>query len=231
MSDELYCYPPDYSVLKNLLDIRDPVELDTYERKVVTQRSIEPIPTGDFDLEHLQAIHKHLFQDVYAWAGETRKVEISKGSSQFQFRQYIDTGMADVHSRLKSYNYLRNTSPDQFADNASRIIGDINYVHPFRDGNGRTQSIYLRDLANQADHKIDLTRLERGSWIAASIEAHQSNYEPMRDCIRGAIVPRNQELRIEQQADLALKRSVDESSEQQQSTPDQKPEQDNGQKR
>lgn len=225
MSDELYCYPPDFAVLKNLEDIRDPAQLDRFERNMVRDRTSQNIPTGDFDLSHLQAIHKHLFQDVYAWAGEIRKNEISKGGHQFQFRQYIGTGMNDVHSRLQSKDYLRQTTADQFADGASSIIGDINYVHPFRDGNGRTQLIYLRELASQADHKIDLSKLERSSWIEASIQAHNSNYEAMRDCIRNAIAPRSRDQRIEQQAEQALEKMHGRQQD------EQKSEQDNGQKR
>ncbi|RYE61583.1 MAG: cell division protein, partial [Oxalobacteraceae bacterium] len=99
MSDDPYVYPGT-RLLRNKFDIRDAAVLDLAERRYSTIRSIQKIPTGDFDLKHLRAIHRHLFQDVYDWAGEIRTVEISKGSSQFQFRQYIETGMADVHRRI-----------------------------------------------------------------------------------------------------------------------------------
>ena len=87
MSDPVYCYPPDFLVLRNRLGITDEAELDFSERELVSQRAAETIPTGAFDLAHLRAIHRHLFQDVYDWAGELRTVEISKGASQFQFRR------------------------------------------------------------------------------------------------------------------------------------------------
>ena len=66
MSDRDYCYPPDYTVLRNMLDIRDTSALEEAERELVAQRLLEPVPTGDFDLAHLKAIHHHLFQDIYA---------------------------------------------------------------------------------------------------------------------------------------------------------------------
>jgi cell filamentation protein len=115
MSDEVYCYPPDYTVLKNRLDIRDAAELDRIERRTASQRAAEPIPSGSFNLAHLRAIHRHLFQDVYDWAGELRTVEISKGASQFQFRRYIETGMADVHRRIVAWNQLRGLDAETFA--------------------------------------------------------------------------------------------------------------------
>lgn len=126
MSDRHYCYPPDYTALKNTLDIQDAALLDRVEREFVTARIAQGIPSGDFDLAHLKAIHHHLFQDIYEWAGETRTVEISKGAHQFQFRRYIETGMADVHRRIVSQDYLRHLSPDGFADLAGEIIGDLN---------------------------------------------------------------------------------------------------------
>ena len=106
MSDTDYCYPPDYAVLRNKLGIRDAAELDRAERRRVAQRLSEAVPRGDFDLDHLKAIHHHLFQDVYAWAGQTRTIEIAKGGALFQFHRYIEIGMGDVHRRLVDRDYL-----------------------------------------------------------------------------------------------------------------------------
>ncbi len=188
MSDEVYCYPPDFTVLRNRFDLRDAAELDHHERELVSFRIKQGIPSGDFDLAHLRAIHRHLFQDVYDWAGEIRTVEIAKGGNQFQFRQYIGTGMADVHRRIVAAGYLRNLSARAFAEKAGEIIGDLNYVHPFREGNGRTQALYLEALARQAGHPIDLTRLARESWMEASKAAHTGRYGPFADCIHAALV-------------------------------------------
>lgn len=188
MSDEVYCYPPDYTVLKNKFDLRDAGQLDRFEREAVLNRLSQGVPGGDFDLAHLIAIHRHLFQDVYDWAGELRTVEISKGDSQFQFHRYITTGMQDVHRRLVAANYLNGLSADEFARDAGEIMGDVNYVHPFREGNGRVQALYLEQLAAQAGHTLDLKRLEKENWVAASIAAHRGDYEPMSACLRKALV-------------------------------------------
>lgn len=187
MSDEVYCYPPDFTVLRNRFDLRDAAELDHHERELVSFRIRQGIPSGNFDLAHLRAIHRHLFQDVYDWAGELRTVEIAKGGNQFQFRQYITTGMADVHRRIVAAGYLRNLSARAFADKAGEIIGDLNYVHPFREGNGRTQALYLEALARQAGHPIDPTRIVRKSWMDASNAAHAGRYGPFADCIHAAL--------------------------------------------
>lgn len=187
MSDTEYCYPPDYTLLMNKLGLRDADLFERVERRLVTQRALEPLPIGDFDLAHLRALHKHLFQDVFDWAGDIRTVEIAKGGSQFQFRQYIETGMADVHRRITTHNYLRHLPADQFADLAGEILGDINYVHPFREGNGRTQLYFYKQLAEQAGHAVDLTQIKKTAWMQASKQAHDGDYAPMATCLLQSI--------------------------------------------
>jgi len=186
VSDDPYVYPGT-SILKNRFGLTNAVDLDRVERLQTANRSLEAIPRGSFDLAHLRAIHRHLFQDVYDWAGELRTVEISKGSQQFQFRQYIQTGMADVHRRLVRTRFLDGLSTPDFAEQAAVIVGDINYIHPFREGNGRTQLHYLKQLAQQAGHRLDLARIEGDRWIEASISSHETEYGPMARIIADAL--------------------------------------------
>ena len=96
MTDKVYCYPPDYTVLRHIPGITDADKLDRVERRAVLACSEQGPPTGDFDLAHLRAIHRHLFQDIYEWAGEVRTVEISKGRTGFMPRRFIETGMGDI---------------------------------------------------------------------------------------------------------------------------------------
>jgi len=177
-----YCYP-NSRILRNKANIRDDDWLDDFERFKVAQRLQEPIPTGDFDLDHLRAVHRHLFQDVYEWAGEVRTIEISKGSSSFLHHARIETGFQDIHTRLQQQNYLRDLPADAFADQASGIIGDVNYVHPFREGNGRTQMQFLKQLAMHGGHQIDLSQTDQATWYAASIAANTADYAPMEQAI------------------------------------------------
>jgi len=188
MSDDPYVYPGT-TVLRNKLGIRDAAKLDHAERRLVVDRIAEGIPTGDFDLAHLKAIHRHLFQDIYAWAGKLRTVEISKGGSQFMFRQYIETGMADVHKRIVKAHTFAGTSPSQFAASASIIIGDVNHIHPFREGNGRTQLHYLKQLAERAGHSLDLRKLDPQQWIGASKAANRAEYALMESALLAALTP------------------------------------------
>ncbi len=186
MIDDPYVYPGS-TVLRNKLGITDESSLEFHEREFAIARAARGIPLGDFDLAHLRAIHRHLFQDIYEWAGEIRTVEIAKGGSQFQFRRSIETGMADVHRGLRTANYLKGLNKVQFAEAAGKIIGDVNYVHPFREGNGRAQLFYLAQLAAQAGHVIDLGRLDPARWIAASRAAQLADYGRIAEEIARAI--------------------------------------------
>ena len=188
MSDDDPYRIPGSDVLRNKLGITDSATLDRAERLWAAQRMSEGAPNGDFDLAHAKAIHRHLFQDVYEWAGQVRTLEIAKDGSQFQFRQYIETGMADVHRRIRRDDYLRNLDVDTFARKAGGIIGDVNYAHPFREGNGRTQLEYLRQLADRAGHPLDPGKIGRDPWIAASKAAHQADYAPMASIIREQVI-------------------------------------------
>ena len=188
MSDHDYCYPPDHIVLRNRLDIRDAQALEAAERELVAQRLLEPVPTGDFDLAHLKAIHHHLFQDIYAWAGEVRTVEIAKAESRFQPRRFIAAGMADVHRRIMAAGCFRGSGPDGFAEGAGPVMGDVNHVHPFREGNGRTQLQYLKQLAARAGHAIDLSRIDPAAWLHASRRSNASDHAAITRCIRQVLV-------------------------------------------
>lgn len=182
-ADDPYVYPDTPHILKNKFGIKDARKLDAAERIHVAQRITEGVPGGDFDLAHIKAIHKHLFQDVYQWAGETRTVELSKGGHQFQPVDYIETGIGNIHVRLVRQKFLVGATRAHLARQAAEIVGDLNYVHPFREGNGRTQLQYLKLLCRRAGFEIDLTLLKRDEWQEASRAAHEADYEPMRQAI------------------------------------------------
>lgn len=183
-----YVYPDSPGVLKNKFGIKDAAKLDAVERVHVAQRIKQGAPGGGFDLDHLKAVHKHLLQDIYEWAGQTRTVELAKGGDRFHLVAYIETGMADIHRRLAQRKFLEGLDAETFAREVARIIGDLNYLHPFREGNGRTQLQFLKQLTKRAGHDIDLTRLQPKQWLDASRAAQLTDYEPMRQAIAGALV-------------------------------------------
>lgn len=201
MSDQKYCYPPDYTVLINKPGFRDADELEKFERKLTGDRSLEKLPEGDFDLDHLRAIHKFLFRGIYDWAGEIRVVEISKGGQWFLNRRFITQGMRNVHGRILEHDYLRGLSPQDFSALAGEIIGDVNYIHPFREGNGRTQICFYEQLAENAGYEVDLSNIRRSDWTSASRQAHMGNYVPMGKCLYETLFPNPSESETTQETD------------------------------
>ncbi|MFV1761507.1 Fic family protein [Phaeobacter sp. A90a-4k] len=189
MTDKRYCYPPDFVVLKNLLDIRDGKELDRAEREIVLGRTRQGAPSGNLDAQHIRMIHKHLFQDIYDWAGQYRTVEIGKGGRWFHNHQFIEQGMADVERTLQRGNFGQGMNADQYSDFASEVISNLNYVHPFREGNGRTQTEFLRQLSERAGHELDSEKIQRDVWITACHVSHSGTNDLLKAAITYAIDP------------------------------------------
>ena len=103
------------------------------------------------------------------------------------FSQYIENGIADVHRRIVAANFFKGAMGAAFAEEAGRIIGDVNYVHPFREGNGRSQLLYLHQLSGASGHPLDLRHIEADAWIEASKRAHDAGYAPMGRVIGAAL--------------------------------------------
>ena len=109
-----YCYPGT-TVLKNKLDLRDAGKLADFEAEVSDTRSDEEVPNGNLDFTHFKAIHHHLFQDVYDWAGEIRTVRMSRDSSMFCYPENIESEAKKLFAQLKQNKFLKGLSAEAFA--------------------------------------------------------------------------------------------------------------------
>lgn len=158
-------------VLKNKGYLRVPEEAAAYEARMVFKRLLglyaEPCP-GPLDTEHLLAIHRTLFQDVYAWAGKLRIGEMSIGSYRFCRAELLMTSLRALLDQLAGERYLMNLSPDEFSERAGYYLGELNAIHPFRDGNGRTQREFIRQIGLRALHKVRWAPITRFEMVTAS---------------------------------------------------------------
>ncbi len=175
---DIYCYEGT-TVLKNLLDSREQNLLDEFEAAMTTQRSDEPLPLGLLDVTHYCAIHHHLFQDVYSWAGEFRTVRIGKGGSAFCYPEHIDQEMQTLFNELKRQDYLCGLSTDVFAERAAHFLATLNAIHPFREGNGRVQTSFLLLLADHAGHPLNLDRLDPERFLQAMVTSFEGDERPL----------------------------------------------------
>lgn len=153
---------PKTGVLKNRLGITDQSLLDTTEAEFATLRiadlEVNPLP-GNFDLKHFCTFHRRIFGDIYAWAGEVRTVQISKSAAPFCLAQFIEEQALRLFSALQD-DELSSASTIA-AEQLAGHLAEINALHPFREGNGRTQRSFIRLWASQFGWTVDWSQLDK----------------------------------------------------------------------
>jgi cell filamentation protein len=177
---------PRTGILRNKTELATQKELDGFEAEQtwlrISQLTANPFP-GNFDAAHYQAIHRFIFQDLYDWAGELRTVNAPKieGSRATHFTNCREIA-AELHSvfdRLAADGLLCGLTRETFVVKASALLGDLNHIHCFREGNGRAQKCFLEDLALHAGHSLDFSLASKERMIAASIADEAGNPAPM----------------------------------------------------
>ena len=182
MSGDPYLDPRS-GVFRNRLGLTDRVELATAEKRLATARIGQlrrrRLP-GRYDLDHLRAFHWTIFQDVYPWAGQLRTVLIVKAGASFCLPHLIEPTAADVFDRLAADRYLRGRNRDGFLDGLTSLLAEVNALHPFREGNGRTQRAFLSQLARDAGYRLRWEHVDRDANIDAARAAADGDLAPMR---------------------------------------------------
>lgn len=177
---------PRTGVLRNLQDIADPDVLLFVESGAVTKRLQElyesPIKIKGIDC--LFVIHKHLFQDVYAWAGKKRIVEISKDGKQFFPTSHFDNAFRYIDQLIAGFKKIPKDNKRKLAEKLAEILDSVNYLHPFREGNGRTQREFLRSLAAEKGLALNLNPPDNKSVYERYIKgAVDSDLETLTELI------------------------------------------------
>ena len=158
-------------MLKNRLGLTQQVDLTNFEAASLTQRSEEPLPGGRLSRTHYFVVHRHLFQDVYDWAGNPRSVRTGKDGRWFCFPEHIHGELARVFGWLRDREFLRDLTPEEFAAQGAYFLAELNAVHAFRDGNGRAQSAFFALVAARAGHPIDFDRLAPDAFLKAMVHS------------------------------------------------------------
>ena len=198
MSDSYNYLDPDFTytdpqtgILRNLADITDREVLIFFESAAVAKRLQELYdnPIKIKGIESLFAIHRYLFQDIYSWAGKKRIVEISKDGKQFFPTTHFENAYRFIDTLISDFKNIRRNEKQKLAEKLAEILDNLNYLHPFREGNGRTQREFLRILAlekgltlnlNPPDNKSIYDQYMQGtinSDINALIELILSQFE------------------------------------------------------
>ena len=182
MSGGRNCYP-DSDVLINKYNIRDKEMLEKFEIQKVFAKllGLDVKPTRvsyTYNVVHLVNIHKYLFGDIYEWAGSVRSVNISKGN-QFCRCELIEEQMSQIMGKLADENYLYGLDKEKLAERLAYYIGEINAIHPFREGNGRSQRMFIEVLALRNRYHLDFALISNEEMLEASMQTFNLKYELM----------------------------------------------------
>jgi cell filamentation protein len=184
-----YVYPGT-TVLRNLRDIRDAALLSEFEAEATAYRlrQLEHKPIADrFDSRHLQAIHRYIFQDVFDWAGAFRTVNISKSCDPFAFQEHIVSSLMQTFDELNREGNLIGADPAGFARRGAYYLGEINAIHPFREGNGRAQRELIRGLALRNGFTCDWRKVSREKMIEASRRSLRVDNAGLEEILRSVL--------------------------------------------
>ena len=181
---------PRSGVLKNKLNITDKTKLEEAEAIITTPAIAllkeEPI-VGDFDLKHLQSVHKQLFDPIYTWAGELRTVMLAKGSTQFANPDFLQQAANSLFANLHSENLLEGLDDETYFKRFAHYYSEVNILHPFREGSGRTQRAFFSLLAAHANKDIAWDRMDPKENLKASIAAYNGSEDQLVAMLRSLV--------------------------------------------
>lgn len=171
--NSVYCYKGT-NTLVNKLNIKGPVALENYETSVIGLKLMalnKKGITGNFDVNHFVSIHKFLFEDIYTFAGLFRTENIAKDYFQFAEWEYIESELTRLLNELKNENFLSGLAKEEISKRLAYYWAELNVLHPFREGNGRTTREFLRQLALKNHYILNLQNVDAKALLDASIKS------------------------------------------------------------
>ncbi|MEQ8829855.1 MAG: Fic family protein [Alphaproteobacteria bacterium] len=196
--EDPYVYPGT-EVLINRFDLRNDDLLHAHERALSRARIRRPPPLVSMTPKGLSEIHKHIFQDIYPWAGEIRTCDLSKGTSFFCLPKHLPKQLEHRMQRLREDTDLPRPIPHVFAKQAAEHIAELNALHPFREGNGRTLRLFAAQLAERAGLELDIRKIDHDRWIEGSIRSFDDGDTTiLRETLENALSRRARRIEKEQ---------------------------------
>lgn len=170
--------------LINKFGIKDENLLNQVEENITFAKAAEleaqPLSLG-FDFEHYKAIHRFLFEDIYDWAGTPRTINISKKGTKFVPADQIETVSSAIFGRLKKENYFKEQGKSDFVENITDLYYSTNLLHPFREGNGRTQRIFISQLIRFCGYNFDFSDFDPDELMIATIQSANGDIALLKD--------------------------------------------------
>ena len=185
------CYPGT-SVLVNKRNIQDEQVLAQVEADItklrISQWELNPLEVS-FDFNHYKAIHAHLFSDLYDWAGQIRTVDLSKKGFRFCPAAEIESRANLIFTRLRQLNFLKDMKHRRFVEELTDFYCSTNELHPFREGNGRTQRLFLSQLVQNAGYTLNFSDMDGDLLMIATIQAAQGVTDLLKQLLGEAVKP------------------------------------------
>lgn len=176
VGDDPYCYPGT-TILRNKLNLQNEDLLDQAERELSEiAASTIGFEVAPYSLDTLQHIHRTLFADLYDWAGCIRTVKIRKDQTLFCAPERIVPEATKIFAHMARSDWFTDWPRERLIKGIAEVFGDLNVIHPFREGNGRAQRILFEQIIVNAGSSVDWWRVAESEWIPANIAAVMCDY-------------------------------------------------------
>ena len=180
------CYE-NSTILKNNFNIHDAEKLDIMERSITSMliaKAMIEIPFKKVHFEFYKNLHKYVFGDIYEWAGTIRTVDMSKKGTRFCPADKIEERGQRIFQKIINLNFLGNIKEDEFIVEFTDLYCDLNYLHPFREGNGRIQRLFLSMLVNSLGKSLNFSQIDADYLMIATIKSGSGDIFMLRDIFR-----------------------------------------------
>ena len=180
------CYE-NSTVLINKFDIRDEAQLDAVERSITSgliAKTMIEMPFENVDFKFYKNLHNYVFSDIYEWAGSVRSIDMSKKGTNFCSATKINERAERIFLNLQTTDYLKMVPTDEFVNEFTDLYCDLNYLHPFREGNGRIQRLFLNMLLRYNNKTINFANIDKDLLMIATIKSVSGDVFMLRDIFK-----------------------------------------------
>ena len=180
------CYE-NSTVLINKFDIRDEAQLDAVERSITSgliAKTMIEMPFENVDFKFYKNLHNYVFSDIYEWAGSVRSIDMSKKGTNFCSATKMNERAERIFLNLQTTDYLKMVPTDEFVNEFTDLYCDLNYLHPFREGNGRIQRLFLNMLLRYNNKTINFANIDKDLLMIATIKSVSGDVFMLRDIFK-----------------------------------------------